>query len=106
MAFVASKKKVAILKKTKNAFEKLNIQKTKEIENIEFGVIEKAMSIRDAIFGEYEEIDTENALNRICASPSVSCPPAIPIAVSVERITENHIALFKKYGIDKILVVK
>ncbi len=90
----------------KNAFEKLNIQKTKEIENIEFCVAEKAISIRDAIFGKYEEIDTENALNRICASPSVSCPPAIPIAVSGERITENHIALFKKYGIDKILVVK
>lgn len=92
--------------KLKIAFEKLNIQKTKEIEHFEFCVAEKAISIRDAIFGEYEETDIENAINRICASPNVSCPPAIPIAVSGERITENHIELFKKYGIHKILVVK
>lgn len=92
--------------KLKNAFEKLNIQKTKEIEHFEFCIAEKAMPIRDAIFSEYEEIDIENAANRICACPCVSCPPAIPIAVSGERITEHHIELFKKYRIHKILVVK
>jgi arginine/lysine/ornithine decarboxylase len=64
------------------------------------------MTIREAVFCENEEINVSNALNRICASPTVSCPPAIPIAVSGERITEKHIELFRKYKIHNILVTK
>lgn len=92
--------------KIKSAFEKLNTERTKEIQNIEFEVAEKVMTIREAIFSESEEISVKNAVGRVCASPTVSCPPAIPIAVSGEKITENHVQLFKKYNIDKILVVK
>ena len=90
----------------KKAFEKLDIQKTKEIENIEFENSERVITIRDAIFSESEEISVENSLGRVCASPTVSCPPAIPIAVSGEKITKKHIKLFKKYNIEKILVVE
>ena len=92
--------------KIKSAFEKLNTERTKEIQNIEFEVAEKVMTIREAIFSESEEISVKNAVGRVCASPTVSCPPAIPIAVSGEKITEKHVQLFKKYNIDKILVVK
>ncbi len=92
--------------KIKTAFENLNIQRTKEIKNVEFGFAERVMTIREAIFSESEEISVKNALGRICASPTVSCPPAIPIAVSGEKITEKHIELFKRYGIEKISVVK
>lgn len=66
---------------------------------------QRALSVREAVFSPCEEIKTENALGRICAAPSVSCPPAIPIAVSGEIISENHIELFKYYNIDKICVV-
>ncbi len=92
--------------KLKKAFKNLDVQHTKEIENVDFEIAEKVMTIRDAVFSESEEIAVEKALGRICASPTVSCPPAIPIAVSGERITKKHIELFKKYNIDKILVVK
>ncbi len=92
--------------KLENAFKNLNIEKTEEITSLEFEVAKKAITIRNAIFNECEEIDIENAVDKICASPTVSCPPAIPIAVSGERITKKHIELFKKYNIDKILVVK
>ena len=92
--------------KIKKAFENLEIQRTKEIENIDFEIAERVLTIRQAIFCESEEIDVQNALHRICASPTVSCPPAIPIAVSGEKITQKHIDLFTRYGIDKILVVK
>ena len=92
--------------KIKNAFENLEIQRTKEIENIDFEIAERVLTIRQAIFCESEEIDVQNALGRICASPTVSCPPAIPIAVSGEKITQKHIDLFTRYGIDKILVIK
>ena len=66
---------------------------------------EKVLSIREAIFAESEIVPAENAIGRICGTPTVSCPPAIPIAVSGERISENAVKLFKRYGIDKISVV-
>ncbi len=92
--------------KLKKAFENIGEIKKSDIANIQFPKAERVMTIREAVFTENEEINVENALNRICASPTVSCPPAIPIAVSGERITERHIELFKKYKIEKILVVK
>lgn len=92
--------------KLRKAIENLNIEDTKDIENMEFEIAERVMTIRQAIFSESEEIDVEKALHKVCASPTVSCPPAIPIAVSGERITEKHIELFKKYNINKINVLK
>ncbi len=94
------------LLKLKNLFESIGENRKSNFENIHFPKAERIMTIRDAIFCKNEEIEVENALNRICASPTVSCPPAIPIAVSGERITEKHIELFKKYKVEKILVVK
>jgi hypothetical protein len=46
------------------------------------------------------------ASGRICAAPAVSCPPAIPIAVSGEIITDEHIRMFEYYDIEKIVVLK
>lgn len=92
--------------KLKKVFENIDKTKKSTVENLEFPKSEMVMTIRQAIFSESEEINVNNAHNRVCASPTVSCPPAIPIAVSGERITKEHIELFKKYKIKKILVVK
>ena len=92
--------------KLKKAFDNMDKINKNHIESIELPKAERVMTIRQAVFSENEEIYTDDALNRVCASPTVSCPPAIPIAVSGEKITQKHIDLFKKYNIDKILVVK
>ena len=92
--------------KLKKAFENINADAKKEIVSIKIPKAEKVLTIRESVFCESEEIDVQNALGRVCASPTVSCPPAIPIAVSGEKITNEHIELFRKYNIDKILVVK
>ena len=92
--------------KLKNAFENLNIEKTKSVKTIEMEIGERVITIREAIFGESEDVNIENSLGRICANPTVSCPPAIPIAVSGERISEKHIELLKRYKIHKISVIK
>ena len=92
--------------RVKAAFDNLYILDTEKIENIQIPKAERVMTIREAIFNECEEIFANDALGRVCASPTVSCPPAIPIAVSGERITEEHIQLFEKYNIYRILVVK
>jgi len=67
---------------------------------------EQVMSVRDAVFAPNEEVDVSLAQGRVCAAPSVSCPPAIPIAVSGEIITQKHISVFEHYGIKKIAVIK
>ena len=64
------------------------------------------LSIREAIFSSCERVSVENAVGRICAAPTVSCPPAIPIVVSGEVITRGDTELFRFYGIDSIAVVK
>ena len=92
--------------KLKEAFTKMQIVKIicEEPPDIPRGV--KKMSVRDAIFSLSETVEIQNAVGKICASPTVSCPPAIPIAVSGEEITPEHIELFKKYNINRISVVK
>ncbi|MBR2876560.1 MAG: aminotransferase class V-fold PLP-dependent enzyme [Clostridia bacterium] len=66
---------------------------------------EQVMSVRDAVFADSEEIPVEDAVGRVCGAPTVSCPPAIPIVVSGEKITEEHIALLKYYDKTHIRVV-
>ena len=65
-----------------------------------------AMSIREAILSDSEVLPVKNAEGRICASPTVSCPPAVPILVSGERIDKASIELLRYYGIEKIEVTK
>ncbi len=67
---------------------------------------EKVLSIRDAVLSDSEIIPADQSLGRICASPTVSCPPAIPIAVSGEIIGKNEVAMLKYYGIQEVEVVK
>ncbi len=67
---------------------------------------EKVMSLREAMLSPQENVDVKNAVGRICASPTVSCPPAVPIAVSGEIITENTVKIFDFYKIKKISCVK
>ena len=61
---------------------------------------------RKAMLGEKESVKVKDALHRICASPTVSCPPAIPIVISGEEIDEKAIELFEYYGVTEIEVIK
>ena len=64
------------------------------------------MSIRSAVLSPSEIISVDDAEGRICASQTVSCPPAVPIVVSGEEITEEDVELFKYYGIFTVSVTK
>ena len=66
----------------------------------------RAMTIREAMLSESELIPIDEAHLRVAAAPTVSCPPAVPIAVSGEVIDEDVITLCKKYGINNIEVIK
>ncbi len=66
----------------------------------------QVVSIRQALFAPHEVIAAQDALGRICGSPTVACPPAIPIAVSGERIEAAALKLFTHYGIETVDVLK
>ena len=67
---------------------------------------ERAMSIRKALLSKQELVKTEHAVGRVCASPTVSCPPAVPITVCGEIITQKNAELFKFFDIDKVSCIK
>ena len=66
---------------------------------------ERVLSIRKALLSPAETVPVEKALGRILASPSVGCPPAVPILVCGERIDANAIAAFRYYGIESCSVI-
>ena len=67
---------------------------------------ERVMSIRQALLSPWEEVPADQAVGRICAAPSVSCPPAVPVVVSGERIEADAAEVFRYYGISSVYVVK
>lgn len=67
---------------------------------------EQAVSVREALFTAHEVVPAEESLGRICGAPTVACPPAIPIVISGERISEEAVYLFRYYGIKEVDVLK
>ena len=67
---------------------------------------ERVCSIRKALLSLGEAVPVEESLGRVLASPSVGCPPAVPIVVCGERIDETAIACFRYYGIDMVSVLE
>ena len=53
-----------------------------------------------------ETINVNDSLGRVLASPSVSCPPAVPIVMCGEEIDKDAVKSFQYYGIKNINVVK
>ena len=67
---------------------------------------EIACSPREAAFAPGEWVDVTHAAGRILADANVSCPPAVPVAVSGERIGEDTVKVLEYYGITRVWVRK
>ena len=93
------------LQKLQEAFGK-NQSEYEELCTFKKVKCDKVISIRNAVFASHEMISVSDALGRICGSPTVSCPPAIPVVISGELIGEEAILVLKHYGIQTIEVVK
>ena len=61
---------------------------------------------RQAILAESEVLPVAQCLNRVSAAATISCPPAIPLAVCGERIDRQVLDCFRYYGIIHCAVVK
>lgn len=67
---------------------------------------EQVLSVREAALAPSEELSAERIAGRILADPCVSCPPAVPIALCGERLTEEDVRAFIYYGVRAVRVVK
>lgn len=85
--------------------DKRDTKKKIEPEKLILHKAERVMSIREAAFSPYMKIKVSDACGSICASQTIACPPAIPIAVCGERIDQNMINIFEEYGIQYVNVV-
>ena len=66
---------------------------------------EAVMRPREVMLAETEVIPAAESAGRICAELTVSCPPAVPIVMTGERISEEAAACFAYYGITRVTVV-
>ena len=67
--------------------------------------LETAMTPREALLSPSECLPVGQCVGRVLATPSVSCPPAVPIAVCGEVLTEEAVRCFAFYGITQCRVV-
>ena len=63
-------------------------------------------ALRTALFSPRERIATKDAVGRIYAEISASCPPAVPIVIAGEEIDKNAVEALLYYGIEWVLVLK
>lgn len=65
-----------------------------------------AMTIRDAVFSNWEEICVTDSVGRIAAAASCPCPPGVPVVMPGEIITKEIVQFLQKYRFLSIKVVK
>lgn len=65
-----------------------------------------AMSPRQALFAAAEVLPAADCIGRVLASPTVGCPPAVPILVGGEVVDETALSVFEYYGYHTLRVVK
>lgn len=76
-----------------------------EIPQVSLKPPRREMAIREAVFSPSVMTDVKEATGRICAAETVSCPPAVPIAVCGEVINQDMTDLFEIYNIKKVCTV-
>ncbi len=70
-----------------------------------FHASEPILPLRQAMLAAAKTVVVSDAVGCILASPTVGCPPAVPIAVCGERLDAEAAACFTYYGINTVRVV-
>ncbi len=93
------------LKKIEKAL--LDIEKKSEIIDNPPAVVrpQKVMSVREAMLSLSQTVSVNDSVGKIIATPNISCPPAVPIIISGERIDEKVLSVFEYYSISECDVV-
>ncbi len=65
----------------------------------------RVLSLRDACLAPSEEIPSRCALGRTLAYCTLACPPAVPIALPGETLSEQSLAALAYYGVKTVRVL-
>lgn len=68
--------------------------------------METVCDMRTAALSAWEIVPLAQAHGRICGPVQVPCPPAVPIAVSGERLNDEWLSLMGFYGISTVAVMR
>lgn len=93
-------------KRLENALLAIEPQSPIEVRPPETVRSQTALSMHDALFSTAEILPISQCVGRVLATPTVSCPPAIPVAVCGEVISKAMVDAFAYYGIDTCKVIK
>ncbi len=66
---------------------------------------EVVMSMQEAMLQPGVQLPLSQCLGRVLCVPTVSCPPAVPVLVCGERVSESAIAVMEYYGIETLQVL-
>lgn len=105
LSFSANSKKAdydAVFRVFTNIVKKPNINNLQPIITIN----QKKFDVNKVIHLETEYVLVENSKNRIYAELNVHCPPAVPIIIPGEIISNEVIEAFKYYGVKTVKVIK
>lgn len=67
---------------------------------------QQAMPLSDILSAKTVLKPVAECVGMICAEFSVSCPPAVPIVICGERISENDVRCMQYYGVQKCRVIQ
>ena len=93
-------------KKVEKALLKLQIKQPIKQEFITFLPQKKAMTIAQATLYKTQTVKTDLAIGKIAGQTKIACPPAIPIIVSGEIISEQTVEKLKRFNIDQVEIIK
>ena len=85
-----------------------SLKKTKSLPNppTTFHTPKQVCKPCEALYRPAEILPVEKAVGRVLATPTVACPPAVPIVLCGERIERDALAVFAYYGIETVAVIK
>lgn len=76
-----------------------------QLPKMQMSIPEKSLEIHEAVFSKSEKIRIEDSVGRVVGDTNIGCPPAVPVVISGERITEDAVKIMKYYGISHIQVL-
>ena len=106
--FMASTENTSVdFKRLEEAFANIPLKKPikDDVQETNLQHHERKLSIREAVFAPHKTLPVDEAIGKICGAPTVSCPPAVPVVISGEVITEQDAEFMKKYNIQTVDVV-
>ncbi len=93
-------------KRIKSALIHLDKKPSLPIEVFKVTQPEKVLTVRQALLNKRKKIKISDALGKIVANSPTSCPPAVPIIVSGERVDENALLALQRANVKEIEIIE